>query len=86
MTKAGENQPRLAPKRGDEDFAVFRDEGIYYADKTQFLKPLFSGTGSRLLLLRPRRFGKTLTMSTLRRFLEIDFQNPGDTSRQLCPA
>ena len=82
MTKAGENQPRLAPKRGDEDFAVFRDEGIYYADKTQFLKPLFSGTGSRLLLLRPRRFGKTLTMSTLRRFLEIDFQNPGDTSRQ----
>ena len=82
MTKAGENQPRLAPKRGDEDFAVFRDEGIYYADKTQFLKPLFSGTGSRLLLLRPRRFRKTLTMSTLRRFLEIDFQNPGDTSRQ----
>ena len=82
MTKAGENQPRLAPKRGDEDFAVFRDEGIYYADKTQFLKPLFSGTGSRLLLLRPRRFGKTMTMSTLRRFLEIDFQNPGDTSRQ----
>ena len=82
MTKAGENQPRLAPKRGDEDFAVFRDEGIYYADKTQFLKPLFSGTGSRLLLLRPRRFGKTLTMSTLRRFLEIDFQNPGDASRQ----
>ena len=82
MTKAGENQPRLAPKRGDEDLAVFRDEGIYYADKTQFLKPLFSGTGSRLLLLRPRRFGKTLTMSTLRRFLEIDFQNPGDTSRQ----
>ena len=82
MTETGPNQPRLAPKRGDEDFAVFRDEGIYYADKTQFLKPLFSGTGSRLLLLRPRRFGKTLTMSTLRRFLEIDFQNPGDTSRQ----
>ncbi len=82
MTKAGENQPRLAPKRGDEDFAVFRDEGIYYADKTQFLKPLFSGTGSRLLLLRPRRFGKTLTMSMLRHFLEMDYQNPGDTSRQ----
>ena len=82
MTKAGENQPRLAPKRGDEDFAVFRDEGIYYADKTQFLKPLFSGTGSRLLLLRPRRFGKTLTLSTLRHFLGMDYQNPGDTSRQ----
>ena len=33
MTETGPNQPRLAPKRGDEDFAVFRDEGIYYADK-----------------------------------------------------
>ena len=82
MTKAGENQPRLAPKRGDEDFAVFREDGIYYADKTQYLKPLFSGTASRLLLLRPRRFGKTLTMSTLRRFLEMDYEQPGDTSRQ----
>ena len=82
MTETAPNQPRLAPKRGDEDFAVFREDGIYYADKTQYLKPLFSGTASRLLLLRPRRFGKTLTMSTLRRFLEMDYEQPGDTSRQ----
>ena len=82
MTTESQNQPRLAPKRGDEDFAVFRENGIYYADKTQYLKPIFAGTASRLLLLRPRRFGKTLTMSTLRRFLEIDYKNPGVTSRQ----
>ena len=82
MTETGQNQTRLEPKAGDEDFAVFRENGIYYVDKTQYLKPLFVDTDSRFLLLRPRRFGKTLTMSTLRRFLEIDFQNPGDTSRQ----
>ena len=76
------NQTRLEPKAGDEDFAVFRENGIYYVDKTQYLKSLFLGTDSRFLLLRPRRFGKTLTMSTLRRFLEMDYQNPGDTSRQ----
>ena len=39
MTTESQNQPRLAPKRGDEDFAVFRENGIYYADKTQYLKP-----------------------------------------------
>ena len=76
------NQTRLEPKAGDEDFAVFRENGIYYVDKTQYLKPLFVDTDSRFLLLRPRRFGKTLTMSMLRHFLEMDYQNPGDTSRQ----
>ena len=82
MTETGQNQTRLTPKAGDEDFAVFRENGIYYVDKTQYLKPLFVDTDSRFLLLRPRRFGKTLTMSMLRHFLEMDYQNPGDTSRQ----
>ena len=82
MTETGQNQTRLTPKAGDEDFAVFRENGIYYVDKTQYLKPLFVDTDSRFLLLRPRRFGKTLTMSMLRHFLERDYQNPGDTSRQ----
>ena len=82
MTETGQNQPRLEPKAGDEDFATFRENGIYYVDKTEYLKPLFCGTNSRFLLLRPRRFGKTLTMSTLRRFLEMDYQHLEDTSRQ----
>ena len=82
MTETCQNQPRLEPKAGDEDFATFRENGIYYVDKTEYLKPLFCGTNSRFLLLRPRRFGKTLTMSTLRRFLEMDYQHPEDTSRQ----
>ena len=82
MTETGQNQPRLEPKAGDEDFATFRENGIYYVDKTEYLKPLFCGTNSRFLLLRPRRFGKTLTMSTLRCFLEMDYQHPEDTSRQ----
>ena len=82
MTETGQNQTRLTPKAGDEDLAVFRENGIYYVDKTQYLKPLFVDTDSRFLLLRPRRFGKTLTMSMLRHFLEMDYQNPGDTSRQ----
>ena len=82
MTENNQNRPRLIPMPGEEDFETLRKNGIYYVDKTQYLKPLFSGTASRFLLLRPRRFGKTLTMSTLRCFLEMNYQNPGDTSSQ----
>ena len=82
MTENKQNRPRLVPLPGEEDFETLREQGIYYVDKTQYLKPLFSGRAGRFLLLRPRRFGKTLTMSTLRYFLEMDYQHPGDTSRQ----
>ena len=82
MTENNQNQPRLIPKSGEENFADLRRKGIYYVDKTQYLKPLFIGTNDRLLLLRPRRFGKTLTMSTLRCFLEMNYRHPGDTSLQ----
>ena len=82
MTENNQNRPRLVPLPGEEDFETLREQGIYYVDKTQYLKPLFRGRAGRFLLLRPRRFGKTLTMSTLRYFLEMDYQHPGDTSRQ----
>ena len=82
MTEKVQNQPRLIPRAGEDDFEILRQSGIYYADKTQYLKPLFLGTDRRFLLLRPRRFGKTLTMTTLRSFLEMDYQHHGDTSRQ----
>ena len=34
------------------------------------------------MVLRPRGFGKTLMMSTLQSFFEMDYAHPGDTSRQ----
>lgn len=39
----------------------------YYVDKTPFLKTIFEDDhNSVLLITRPRRFGKTLTMSCSR--------------------
>ena len=70
----------LKPKAGNEDFAQFINGHYYYVDKTQYLKEIFSEYNDRLLILRPRRFGKTLMMSTLRHFLEISKDNPGDTT------
>lgn len=33
-----------------------------------------------MLLTRPRRFGKTLTQTTLKAFLELNYADPGDVS------
>ena len=74
-------KPALKVKSGTEDFAKYIKDGYYYVDKTQYLRPIFDAD-DRLLILRPRRFGKTLMMSTLRHFLEMDYDNPGDTSKQ----
>lgn len=35
-----------------------------------------------VLITRPRRFGKTLLLTTLRAFLELDYAAPGNTDRQ----
>lgn len=48
----------LKPKAGNEDFAQFINGHYYYVDKTQYLKEIFSVYNDRLLILRPRRFGK----------------------------
>ena len=50
---------------GTEVFHKLIEENKYYVDKTALLRTVFKENGSEVLLItRPRRFGKTLTMST----------------------
>ena len=69
---------------GSESFAELIESGTYYVDKTHFLKELFMGSmrAKAPLFTRPRRFGKTLNMSMIQAFCELNYQNPGDTSYQ----
>lgn len=49
------------------DFPTLRREGCIYVDKTAYLHRLLSSKGSRLFFVsRPRRFGKSLTVSVLK--------------------
>ena len=52
------------------DFKDLRDNGYFYADKTKYIKDIDS---DRLVLmfLRPKRFGKSLLLSTIRYFYDI---------------
>jgi hypothetical protein len=49
---------------GVQDFTHLREEGYLYVDKTMFLPPFLEG--GRFFLARPRRFGKSLLLSTLK--------------------
>ena len=52
-------------------------------DKTPFIRTVFKDNTSKVMLItRPRRFGKTLTMSTFYDFLSLNIENPGDVSLQ----
>ena len=51
-------------------FEKLRNEGYLYVDKTEFIWNLINPAGESYFLSRPRRFGKSLTISTLKAVFE----------------
>lgn len=62
---------------GVDDFEKLIRNGYYYVDKTLFIRELLDKKGDVSLFTRPRRFGKTLTLSMLKCF----FENTGSEER-----
>lgn len=56
---------------GVDDFKKVR-ENYYFVDKTDFIRQLIDSHSDVTLITRPRRFGKTLTLSMLEYFFSID--------------
>ena len=56
---------------GIDGFEKIMTNDFYYVDKTLFIKELLQNWGEVNLFTRPRRFGKTLNMSMLRKFFEV---------------
>ncbi len=55
-----------------DDFRELRENESYYVDKTEIIKEYLSDYFKKAVLFaRPRRFGKTLTMTMFRDFLDI---------------
>lgn len=55
---------------GQQSFEILRKEGYIYVDKTHFISDLVTQGGQYYFLGRPRRFGKSLFLSTLQCFFE----------------
>ena len=63
---------KLMLPTGIEDFKEIRTDGYYYVDKTALIEQVLDKRSKVTLFTRPRRFGKTLNMSMLRYFFEIE--------------
>lgn len=62
---------------GYEDIRELIEHGFYYVDKTLMIKELLDNRAKVNLITRPRRFGKTLNQSMIRRFFELELDDNG---------
>ena len=63
---------------GVQDFENIRINKGFYVDKTDFIGKWWNGLDAVTLITRPRRFGKTLNMSTLNCFFSNKYENRGE--------
>ena len=63
---------------GRQDFEGIIEGNYFYVDKTHFLREWWENGDSVTLITRPRRFGKTLTMSMVERFFSVKYAGQGE--------
>ena len=69
-----ERTPQKEVKRipyGMMNFVAIREDNYYYVDKTRFIEKV-ENSNRFFFFIRPRRFGKSLTMSMLRHYYDIN--------------
>ena len=57
---------------GYENYKRMVEDGCYYVDKTRLIYDIVEKGGMVTLFTRPRRFGKTLALSMMRTFFEMN--------------
>lgn len=62
---------------GVDSFREIIEKKYYFVDKTHFIKELIDNKTKVTLITRPRRFGKTLSMSMLKEFFSINSADSG---------
>ena len=62
---------------GIQDFGKIIENNVFYIDKTYFIRDWWENNDEVTLITRPRRFGKTLTMSMLDYFFSVDHAENG---------
>ena len=62
---------------GTDDFAEMRQKNDVYVDKSLFVQEFLENGDKAVLITRPRRWGKSLNMDMLARFLAIEIDEQG---------
>ncbi len=68
---------------GLQDFGKIITENAFYIDKTGFIKEWWDSKDEVTLITRPRRFGKTLTISMIEHFFSVEYQKCQDLFQNL---
>ncbi|MBO5070464.1 MAG: AAA family ATPase [Roseburia sp.] len=68
---------------GIQDFGKIIENHYFYVDKTSFIKEWWESGDDVTLITRPRRFGKTLTMSMVEQFFSIRYEGRKDLFENL---
>ena len=63
---------------GIQDFGKMIQNNRFYVDKTSFIKEWWESGDEVTLITRPRRFGKTLTMSMVEQFSSVKYTGKGE--------
>ena len=63
---------------GLQSFEKIRENNCFYVDKTGFIKEWWENRDDVTLITRPRRFGKTLTMSMTEQFFSVKYAGRGE--------
>lgn len=63
---------------GIQDYSKIIENNYFYVDKTTFIKEWWESGDEVTLITRPRRFGKTLTMSMTEQFFSVKYTGRGD--------
>ncbi|WP_375319043.1 AAA family ATPase [Candidatus Tisiphia endosymbiont of Oplodontha viridula] len=72
----GNYQPKMFV--GTDDFKTLLLNSDVFVDKSLMIKELLEDNGAVTLITRPRRWGKSINMDMVRRFLEIELDNEGN--------
>ncbi|MDE7313689.1 MAG: ATP-binding protein [Eubacterium sp.] len=62
---------------GIQDFRKVVERDCFYIDKTLFIKEWWESQDDVTLITRPRRFGKTLTLSMTEQFFSVKYRDSG---------
>ncbi|MGH2332322.1 AAA family ATPase [Thermoanaerobacter mathranii] len=57
---------------GMSNFRAMREEGYLYVDKTMYIEKIENLNSKYLFFIRPRRFGKSLFLSTLENYYDVN--------------
>lgn len=68
---------------GKQDFEKIRTNDNFYVDKTRFIREWWERDDDVTLITRPRRFGKTLTMSMVEKFFSVKYAGRDDLFENL---